>query len=571
MTVSKEIRSKLEDILAKITDDGLKHPESLEEAIAVVGKHCGTEYATTANANALLAMVFPDGIGDELRVLEGSTKPAEILRDFASGHDLNGVYRHNRTLLVRFKDPNSEDVILCEPKSSAFKEYSVALHYAHFKDMMSEATYRKIVLNISSLPVTEVELSRRVAERFNAFYFNLSDGTGQVVKITKTGWRVMIPSEPIFLWVDHAKPAFMPEPVEDPIAVLNQLWKMLNQDKKYVLLQKIAFLFSFLPLGPQPISVIHGEHGSAKSYYSKVWKRFVDPSLADNTSMVDDKTELAHLLGANWFVAFDNVSGIKQFQSDMLCQASTGGATQVRKLYTDGDSFSRDLRSVVVLNGINVTPNQPDLLRRCILFFFPHITAEARMSETFINEQIDAIGPKVMGAVFRLISIAMNKVDQYRIMANKPIMADFAIWGCALADALGESSNEFLVLYEQNRSLQSEEVIRNDQVGTVLKEILDEGNFVDGLFMLTKENLLGSVTSRTEMINKSLIHDKWFPKTTMALVRKMERLRPTLRELGYEYTEERRRFGGIQQRVFVFKKKGTLIFPNAQKNEDDEK
>ena len=491
--------------------------------------------------------------GDIEQILEGSTKAAVLLRDFAARSTLNGVYECDRQLYVRFQSLNSANVTLCPPKNEQFKRYLVALHYDRYRDMMSEKTYRKAVLNISSLPVEEVTLSRRVAEREGTFYFNLSDGTGRVVAINDDEWTVVIPEKPLFLWVDHAEPAFIPNVVKDPIATLNKLWEFINRDRTYALLQKVAFIFSFMPKSPQPISVIHGEHGSAKSYYTKMWKRFVDPSIADNASMVKDESKLAHLLGANWFIAFDNVSGINQVQSDILCQASTGGATQSRRLYTDGESFSRDLQSVVVLNGINVTPSQPDLLRRCILFFFPHISSGKRMSEEYLDAQIEAMGGDILGAIFTLISNTMTLVDQYREMPDKPIMADFAVWGCAIAEALGEDSNEFLNLYKRNRTLQSEEVIKNDQVATIIKEILDEATFEKGIYMTSKDRLLGTVTSETELINPLLLRDKWFPKTIIALTRKMERLRPTLRELGYEYAEERRTFGGVQTRVFVFK------------------
>jgi len=491
--------------------------------------------------------------GEFSQVLEGSTKAAVLLRDFAGRSTLNGVYECNRQLYVRFQSLNSANVTLCSPKSEQFKRYLVALHYERYRDMIGEKTYRKAVLNVSSLPIEQVELSRRVAEVDGTFYFNLSDGTGRVVAINDDEWTIVIPEKPLFLWVDHAEPAFIPNVVNDPVITLNRLWEFINRDKTYALLQKVAFIFSFMPKSPQPISVIHGEHGSAKSYYSKMWKRFVDPSIADNASMVKDEGKLAHLLGANWFIAFDNVSGINQVQSDILCQASTGGATQSRRLYTDGESFSRDLRSVVVLNGINITPSQPDLLRRCILFFFPHISAKKRMSEEFIDAHIEAMGGDILGAIFSLISSTMTLVGKYRNMPDKPIMADFAVWGCAITEALGEDADEFLNLYRRNRNLQSEEVIKNDQVATIIKEILDEANYDNGLYMITKDSLLMKVASVAEVINPLLLRDKWFPKTTIALTRKMERLRPTLRELNIEYTEERRTFSEKRERVFVFK------------------
>lgn len=486
-------------------------------------------------------------------VLAGSTYAATILRNFAAADASNGVFDFNSVIYVRFKDISSGAVVLCEPGNKMFKRYLVAGYYAHYKETMSERTYRSCVLNITSLPVSKVTLYRRVAEIDGVFYFDLSDGTGRVVRITEVGWSVVVPDTPIFIWVDHALPAYFPNEVDEPVVVFNRLWEFLNTDKKYLLLHKIVFLFSFMCRSPQPITILHGEHGSGKSYLAKVWKQFADPSTAGPRSLSKDMNALAHVLGTNWVVPYDNVSGIKQAQSDMLCQASTGGAVQSRKLYTDGDSFNKDLLSVVILNGINITATQPDLLRRCILFFIPYISASQRMTEEHINANIAAMGSDILGAIFSLVVKSMGLVDEFRDMPNKPTMADFAVWGCAIAKALGEEPDRFLSLYATNRTLQSEEVIHNDQTNAIIKETLDNAEFKDGLFMIPKDSFLQDIIRETEAVSPLLVRDKYFPKTVPALTRKLGRLRATLRELGYTYTEERRRFGGNQTRVYVFK------------------
>lgn len=470
---------------------------------------------------------------------------------FFEEDELNGIYEHKNEVYVRFREPESKRLILCSPSNSQFKRYITRLHNRLLEKPITEKMRRKTIINVEGLDATHIELSRRLGKRAGAFYFDLSNREGEVVKITPVDWTIEIPKEPIFISVDNHIPAFYPEKVTNAVEWFNKLWIYMNYDKRFLLLHKIAFLFSFLPLGPQPISVIHGEHGSAKSYFTKLWKMFVDPATGDNHTMTTGK-QLTHILGASWFVAFDNVSGIKQAQSDILCQASTGGTSATRKLYTDGETFSEDLRSVVVLNGLNITPQQPDLLRRCLLFKFSHIPTSARKSEAIIQDEIRLIGPKVLGSVFTLIAKAMNLVHKYRNMKNMPIMADFAVWGSALCEALEEDVDGFLEEYSENRKIQSMQVAENDELTTILLDYLEELDFKNNLEIISKDDLLRIMYDRAKLVSESIVKDKYFPTTKMAITRKLNRIRPTLRELGFEYADERREKFGKKIRVFTF-------------------
>jgi len=474
---------------------------------------------------------------------------SQLIYTFLHSDPLNKVYQNQNDIYVRFRDPDTQELYLVKPNSTLFKRYITRLHNKLKEKTITERMLRKAIINIEGQDAERIELEQRLAKRNGTFYFDLSNIRGEVTKITPVGWEVEIPEKPLFMSIDHHLPAFVPEMTSNPLEWFNRLWNYLNYDNNFTLLHKITFLYSFCPITPQPISIIHGEHGSAKSYFTKVWKRFVDPSVGENHTLKKDK-ELTHILGASWFVPFDNVSGISQSQSDILCQASTGGTSAQRKLYTDGETYNQDLKSVVVINGINISPQQPDLLRRCVLFHFDHISASKRMSEQQIEEEIELIGTKVLGSIFTFISKAMTFVTKYKDMKNKPIMADFAIWGCALAEAIGERPEDFLHEYARNRAIQSEQVANADEFSMTVLDYLQELPFTDGTEAITKDELIKIVMSRID--NELVIRDKYFPKTKTAITRKMERLRPTLRELGYLFQDKRMMVYGQQHRCFVF-------------------
>lgn len=477
----------------------------------------------------------------------------DIARDLAEAFiaedSRNGVFEHNNTTYIRYV--SDERVRLVRPTTNEFKKYLSKLHFRLRNRTIDSRTIDKTVLHLSSLKAKRVELRRRVAKKDGVLYFNLSNDKGEVVRVTEDGWKVIVPYDPIFLNDDTQLPAFLPVQPTDDVKAFDEIWNHINYDRTFELLHKIAFLFSFMAVFPQPISVVHGEHGSAKSYFTKTWQRFVDPSIGDNHSMVKDK-ELTHILGTNWFVSFDNVSGIDGNQSDILCQASTGGTVAKRRLYTDGETFTMDLRSVVILNGINVSPNQPDLMRRCILFNFKHIKSESRRTESELQSTIDEIGEGVMGAIFSIISRAMSLVHKYEDVKDRPIMSDFDQWGRALTEALGKAPEDFVEEYKRNRILQNTRIADSDEFATILFEYLEAQIVTDGLVKIPKDRMLMEITQMVEQTQPALLRDKWFPKTTVAVTRKLERLRPTLRSLGYEFAEERRQMDGKRERVFTF-------------------
>ena len=484
-----------------------------------------------------------------------------ILKVFEMGHSMNRCYQHKGELYVRFATENG-NAIMCKPEQEPFKRYLVKAHNGLFKKTMETSTYRRVVLNIRRLPYTDVKLTNRVAEKDGRFFYDLSDGTGRVVQITAgKGWSIGIPKEPLFLLGDTALPAFEPIQVSDPITSFNKLWLYLPQDVKYSLLHMVEFVFAFIPTGPQPIPSISGETGSAKTTYVKTIKRFIDPGISDAVELPENTTKLAHILSTSRLIMFDNVSYINRSQSDMLCQASTGGHAPSRKLYTDTDTIDRDLGAVVTLNGLTITVTEPDLMRRVLLFLFPLIPPEKKMTLQKLNNAIDSIGPEVLGAVFDIVSKAMALVPKYEDLKEKSTMADFEMWACAITEALGRDPNEFLKLYRENQQLQKGEVLAADILGTVLVKFVQLSMALEKsqTFKIDKLTLLARLTTDAEVINRNLTRGKYWPSSIKGLAKRLDKLRATLREIGLEFTESREKVHGVQEQVITFTAKNVFV------------
>ena len=515
--------------------------------------------------------------GKKPLTVDGKSLTSDILSAFYNRNTYNRLYEYNGNLYIRYRDMESGDLVLTPTDSKTFRICMTRFYYHYMGETVKAMELERLLLNISVLPIQKIELHSRVCQIEDAFFFDLSNPVGEVVKITEAGWEIVVPDSPLFLPATHLLPAIRPIQPKNSLDYFNRLWKLINTDRQFKLLQKVAFVLSFTPIRPQPISVVYGEHGSAKSFFSKIWKRLVDPSHSDATSLPDMPKDVIHLLGANWFVAFDNVSGIKQKISDVLCMGSTGGTQQQRKLYTDGETYSRDLSSVIVLNGINISVNQPDLMRRSLIFHCDFIPTEKRRSEEDIYMELSLIEGKVMGAVFSMISKAMINVSKYRDMENLPIMADFAIWGSAISEALEEEEGVFLATYKRNSGKQSSEVLSGDNVGSILLGLLEAAPFKtierktgpEERWTLTKRELLSRITREAEMISEQMVRGPHWPKNLQSFARKMNRLRPTLREIGYEFEELRMMMDGARTQMYSWIKRGPLlkqVFESCQRS-----
>jgi hypothetical protein len=187
---------------------------------------------------------------------------------------------------------------------------------------------------------------------------------------------------------------------------------------------------------PYPILVVRAPAGSGKTFMcSKVIRQLVDPCQVASQTMPRVIKDVAISAQNSHALIYDNLRFIRHELSDGLCQVATGGSTVGRKLYTDGQEFSMDLRCALVLNGIHTFVTESDLVSRCVNVSLTPIEGKQRRSEAELSAQFDKELPSLLYTLHTLAAKVLAVKDSVDI-AFKSRMADFSVWVAGLETVL---------------------------------------------------------------------------------------------------------------------------------------
>ncbi|RLF03850.1 MAG: hypothetical protein DRJ60_07955, partial [Thermoprotei archaeon] len=359
------------------------------------------------------------------------------------------------------------------------REFKDWLSYEYFRETGNTPSTVSLYSAISVLRGEALHRGRqynldvRVTGDENTIYYDLCTDDWRIIKITKDGWVIASHDTPIFRRYTHQRPQVIPKRDGNLKLLLKHVPLKDESDKKLFLPSVAA---SMIPHTPHIIIVFSGVPGSRKTTVSKMIKRLVDPSALKVQSPPNDRRELAQQLAHHYLCAFDNISGLTEWQSDMLCRAATGEGFSKRKLYTDEDDVIFEYRRAIVLNGIGGFIQRLDLLDRCIVFELDSVNESERKEERAVWSEFERDLPKIFGGLLNVISEAMRLLPDVRedlYGKGLPRMADFCVWGEAIARALGYAEFEFYNAYRKRLKSQSREVLTSDILAYVLLDWLE--------------------------------------------------------------------------------------------------
>jgi len=373
-----------------------------------------------------------------------------------------------------------------------------------------------------------VKLSTRIADRDGTFWYDLTSTDWQAVKITTDGWNVE--SNPPILFTRYRHQIQQSTP---------QKYGNIRQMLDYVTIQGNDTLFlcwlvsCFVPSIPHAILILHGEKGAAKSTTSTMLKSLIDPSALDTLTLQNDQRTLAVNLQNHWFLPFDNVSFVNEETSDTLCRAVTGGGIQQRKLHTNAEDMIFTFQRCVAINGIHNVATRADLLDRSILIELMRIKDSSRRELSEVMANFEADKPSILGGIFDTLVKAMNIFPTLKLK-NLPRMADFARWGYAIGEALGEGMGQiFLNEYTANRQIQNEEAIANDIVATLVVEFMRDRETWYGLYSDLYKKLEGMAEDYA--INSK---SKKFPENAIVLSKRLTNVKSNLEAVGITFVRD---------------------------------
>ena len=425
---------------------------------------------------------------------------------------------------IRFDNGTHKEILPIG--GSAFKHWIAKSFYDLNRKTLNPnvlATALQTVAGKARFDGEAMRLHNRAAMIDGEVWYDLADKAWRAVKVTADGWSVIDNPPTIFKRQQQQAPQVIPVGGGDIRAIL----RFVNiSDESQQLLFLVLLVSYFIPGFPHPICYVYGPQGSAKSTVSKIARRLVDPSRLEVLSLPRKDEELAQVLSHNYMLFFDNVGHIGDSAENLLCRAVTGSGFSKRQLFTDDDDIIYAVMANVGINGIALTSSKPDLFERSILFELRRIEKADRREESELTEEFERECPKLLGSIFDAVAKALALRPSIRV-ASLPRMADFARWGCALAEAMGFTKEAFLDAYAKNIESQNDEVLAEH----VEPELLNE-------FMADKDEWTGSFSELLAYfrdIAKGIhVAEGDLPKSANALSRKLGKLKTNLEEVGFK-------------------------------------
>ena len=411
-------------------------------------------------------------------------------------------------------------------RSQGFRRWLSREHWtAHHKAPGSQAIQDalNVIAGRAIHDGPQIPVHIRLAETDDGIFLDLADEQWRAAKMTPTGWDI-VTDVPVKFRRTRGTLS-IPEPKRG--SQLDELREFINlpDDESQWSLFK-AFLISALrPRNSQPILILSGEQGSAKTTASRKCTSLIDPKKAAVRGLPRDPRDLMIAAANGWLMAFDNVSKIPGWLSDALCSLSTGGGYSTRELYSDGDEKIFDAMRPVIVNGITDIATRPDILDRALILDFPAISDERRLEEQDIEARFEEARPRILGALLDSVVRALR--DQTTIeMVTRPRMADFARWACA-AESAHSQEKIFLAAYTANRSGVNDVAIEASVIGLPILALMEKQDRWTG----TVGELL---TELTTSVGETTSKTKEWPKTARGLSSELTRVSPNLRRRGLE-------------------------------------
>ncbi len=366
-----------------------------------------------------------------------------------------------------------------------------------------------------------IKLYNRVAEFEGCFYYDLCNGNA--VKITKKGWDIVQNYPILFKRYSHQQKQVEPQRGGN----IQRLFNFLNvREEKNKILSLVYPISCLVPDIPHPIFHPWGDQGSGKTTQFVVYKKLLDPSKLNVIITPRDYNELVQILEHHYLCLFDNLSSFPSWLSNLLSQACTGGGFSKRKLYTDDEDIIYQIMRCIGLNGINLLISRPDLMDRTILLHLERIEPEKRKEWKVLMQDFEEERSYLLGGLFDVLSKAMSIHPSIKL-SNLPRMADFMNWGVAIAKALGNKEDEFIMAYQANIESQNAEIINSSTLAQAILTFMVDKDRWEGTVQEAYKGLIDLITVTKE--------DSTFPKHPNKLRKHLERIKPNLLDYGIKF------------------------------------
>jgi hypothetical protein len=290
----------------------------------------------------------------------------------------------------------------------------------------------------------------------------------------------------------------------------------------------VAWVLAALrPAGPYPVLVLYGEQGSAKSTTAEGLRHLIDPHVIPLRAAPRTDEQLMVAAQNSWVLAYDNISDVRPWLSDTLCQVATGTGFGSRKLYTNDEEVGFRVSRPVLLNGIaSEMVNRPDLLDRALVLELPNIPDTSRRTREDVWRDLEAVRPHFLGALLDAVVVGLRNLPNVHL-EKLPRMADFVKWVESCGPALGWKQGEFAEACQQSRDDLDGQALGLWVVYPALCRLLKKHRVIESTVARLLEVLNG-------MRKQGEFHHSEWPGSAKALGSQLRRYKPNLRRFGIE-------------------------------------
>lgn len=281
---------------------------------------------------------------------------------------------------------------------------------------------------------------------------HISSGPAQQVRITlledgdanpQTKLEV-VPngSDGVWFAADATYPAWTPATPVKPEAVAALRGHLVppDDDLSYTTADQRALFDTWIVcavagVSPKPILAVLGAAGSGKTIMGRAVTKLICGPAGETVGLPDQQRDFQTLISQSAIVTLDNVDTADPapWLMDLLCQAATGGSVQFRKLYTDGEKYSRPITAAMILTSRTPTwAERADVQERCVPLFAGQL--DARMDDSVLARE-------VLDARDGLMSWAATTAARALLGAAQPAEYRFQRFAAVLAEITNGSDD----------------------------------------------------------------------------------------------------------------------------------
>ncbi|MCX6713648.1 MAG: hypothetical protein NTV48_00895, partial [Candidatus Vogelbacteria bacterium] len=141
--------------------------------------------------------------------------------------------------------------------------------------------------------------------------------------------------------------------------------------------------------------------------------------------------------------------------------------------------------------------------------------------------------PLILGGIFNALSQTLQIRPSIKL-TESPRMADFTLWGSAIAKAVGTTQEEFLRAYQTNLGKQTETILNEHIVAITLILFMEKRSWQK--WEGTWTQLLNKLTEQAMSDNERVVYDLRWPKNAQTLSRALNTLKVTLLDANIAVT-----------------------------------